>query len=103
MKKSTKKEIPSTEQQINTVLAYHQKELNSIKFPDSEVVDARIAESEELLLSLGIKPKKVESISHRKSKPVMVRCVRLQPNHASISIIILAILLDSQFFLSSHI
>ncbi len=72
MKKSTKKEIPSTEQQINTVLAYHQKELNSIKFPDSEVVDARIAESEELLLSLGIKPKKVESISHRKSKPVMV-------------------------------
>ena len=59
------------EQQINAVLAYHQEEINNIKFLDSKEVDARIAESEKLLLSLGIEPKKVESLSHNTFKPVM--------------------------------
>ena len=71
MKKPTKKDIPPMEQQINAVLAYHQEEINNIKFLDSKEVDARIAESEKLLLSLGIEPKKVESLSHNPFKPVM--------------------------------
>ena len=49
MKKPTKKDIPPMEQQINAVLAYHQEEINNIKFLDSKEVDARIAESEKLL------------------------------------------------------
>lgn len=72
MKKSTKKGIPSMEQQINTVLAYHQNEIDSIKFPDSKNIDSRIAEPEELLLSLGIGPKKLENASHKTVKPVMI-------------------------------
>lgn len=41
------------EQEINNVLAYHEKELSEIKRPSMSGVDARIAESEALLESIG--------------------------------------------------
>lgn len=72
MKKSKKQTILTTEQQINTVLVYHEQELADIQFPDSKAMDARIAESEELLRSLGLKPQKIDLPPAKKLKPVMV-------------------------------
>lgn len=70
MKKSNKKTAFRTEQ-INSVLTYHQQELNNIKFPDSKAIDTRIAKSEELLRSLGITPKNLEIVPAEKSKTVI--------------------------------
>ena len=43
-----------TEQQINNVLAYHEKELAEISFPNLKEVDALIAKAEAQLKVLGI-------------------------------------------------
>ena len=59
------------EQQINNVLAFHNRELNSIDSPNVRSVNDRISESEKLLKSLGFSlPKKTTAIPQQ--KPVMV-------------------------------
>ena len=59
------------EQQINNVLAFHKRELNSIDSPNVRSVNDRISESEKLLKSLGYSlPKK--TIATPQQKPVMV-------------------------------
>ncbi|MBQ6004271.1 MAG: hypothetical protein IJT63_03640 [Lachnospiraceae bacterium] len=52
------------EQQINNVLLYQQKELSDIKTISNEDIDKRIAESEELLKSLGY-GKELESLKEK--------------------------------------
>lgn len=61
-----------TEQQIENVLVYHEKELSKIHFPSSEATDNAIERSEELLRSLGETP--ITSVPDRivTKKPIMV-------------------------------
>lgn len=67
-----KKTSPISEQQINNVLTYHDKQLSEIKFPDSSVLDSRISESEKLLKSLGLTPVKPEKADSKREKTVIV-------------------------------
>ena len=63
----SKYKYSKTEQQMNDVLTYHDKELKSISFPDPEEIDAYIAMAEEKLKSLG------NSIP-RDRQPVVASC-----------------------------
>ena len=60
------------EKQINRVLLYQDRELEGINNLDSVVLEERIAESENLLKSLGYDLPDQASIVSKKKKPVMV-------------------------------
>lgn len=60
------------EQQINSVLFYQSKELDNIRHFDSNVIEERISESENLLKSLGYERPDQMLISQEKKKKVMV-------------------------------
>lgn len=62
-----------TEQQINNVLAYHEKELAEISFPNLKEIDASIAKAEAQLKSLGIDiPQRIKTEKAVQEKKVML-------------------------------
>ena len=61
------------EQQINNVLAYHEKELAEISFPNLKEIDASIAKAEAQLKTLGIDiPQRIETEKAVQEKKVML-------------------------------
>lgn len=61
------------EQQINNVLAYHEKELAEISFPNLKEIDASIAKAEAQLRTLGIDiPQRIETEKVVQEKKVML-------------------------------
>ena len=61
-----------TEQQINNVLAYHEKELAEISFPNLKEIDASIAKAEAQLKTLGIDiPQRIKTEKAVQEKKVM--------------------------------
>lgn len=62
-----------TEQQINNVLAYHEKELAGISFPNLKEMDASIAKAESQLKDLGIGiPQRIKAEKPTQEKKVML-------------------------------
>lgn len=62
-----------TEQQINNVLAYHEKELAGISFPNLKEMDASIAKAESQLKDLGIDiPQRIKAEKPAQEKKVML-------------------------------
>lgn len=62
-----------TEQQINNVLAYHEKELAGISFPNLKEMDASIAKAESQLKALGIDiPQRIKAEKPAQEKKVML-------------------------------
>ena len=62
-----------TEQQINNVLAYHEKELAEISFPNLKEIDASIVKAEAWLKTLGIDiPQRIKTEKAVQEKKVMM-------------------------------
>ena len=62
-----------TEQQINNVLAYHEKELAGISFPNLKEMDASIAKAESQLKALGVDiPQSIKAEKPAQEKKVML-------------------------------
>ena len=64
-----------SEQEINNVLKYHEEKLDAISFPDNDVIDERIKESESILRMLGVslpQEKAVVNTSHELPHGVIV-------------------------------
>ncbi len=68
----SKYDYSEVEQQINNVLAYQDQELADIKTLDKDALNVRIAESEDLLRSLGYALPQKNTIKTVRQKPVMV-------------------------------
>lgn len=67
------KKVFDSENEVNTVLKYHNDLLEKIHFPDDKELDARINKSEQLLSSLGYGfPNKKTSLSKAGDKEIMV-------------------------------
>lgn len=60
-----------TEQQLNNVLLYQDKELKSIQRPDMKIADERIAESEKLLKELGVSLDNMPQVINQTPKKVI--------------------------------
>lgn len=60
------------EQQLNNVLNYQANVLKSIQYPDMNIVEERISESEALLKSLGYSLENISKVSKQEKKQVIV-------------------------------
>lgn len=68
----SKYDYSEVEQQINSVLAYQDRELKAIKTFDKDALEVRISESEDLLRSLGYELPHKTALKPVLQKPVMV-------------------------------